>query len=388
MSTVEPGAATSGLVGRVKSILLKPSATWDQIAAEPATVGGLFKGYIIPLSLIAPVAGLIGSLVFGRGGFGVTFKPSVIGALSSAVVDFAMGLIGVYVLSLIIDALAPTFGGQKDRVQALKVAAYSGTAAWVAGIFLIFPPVMLLAVLGLYSFYLLYLGLPRLMKTPQDKATGYTAAVVVAAIVIGVLVAILTSPLQRIGLADRSPAAGTISVGGKSVDLAELEAQSKRLDAIGKQIESGKAPEAVAPDVLKTFLPAAVAGYDRTELTTSSGGAGGVNGSQAEGVYTRGENRIRLTVTDLGAAGALAGLVNAFNVQSSSESDGKYEKIGKVDGRMTQESYDREAKRGQYSVLVGERFMVAAEGEGASMDELKAATAAIGPARLEALIKG
>jgi len=113
-----------------------------------------------------------------------------------------------------------------------------------------------------------------------------------------------------------------------------------------------------------------------------------VNGSQAEGVYTRGENRIRLTVTDLGAAGALAGLVNAFNVQSSSESDGKYEKIGKVDGRMTQESYDREAKRGQYSVLVGERFMVAAEGEGASMDELKAATAAIGPARLEALIKG
>ena len=388
MSTVEPGAATSGLVGRVKSILLKPSATWDQIAAEPATVGGLFKGYIIPLSLIAPVAGLIGSLVFGRGGFGVTFKPSVIGALSSAVVDFAMGLIGVYVLSLIIDALAPTFGGQKDRMQALKVAAYSGTAAWVAGIFLIFPPVMLLAVLGLYSFYLLYLGLPRLMKTPQDKATGYTAAVVVAAIVIGVLVAILTSPLQRIGLADRSPAAGTISVGGKSVDLAELEAQSKRLDAIGKQIESGKAPEAVAPDVLKTFLPAAVAGYDRTELTTSSGGAGGVNGSQAEGVYTRGENRIRLTVTDLGAAGALAGLVNAFNVQSSSESDGKYEKIGKVDGRMTQESYDREAKRGQYSVLVGERFMVAAEGEGASMDELKAATAAIGPARLEALIKG
>ena len=103
------------------------------------------------------------------------------GALSSAVVDFAMGLIGVYVLSLIIDALAPTFGGQKDRMQALKVAAYSGTAAWVAGIFLIFPPVMLLAVLGLYSFYLLYLGLPRLMKTPQDKATGYTAAVVVAA---------------------------------------------------------------------------------------------------------------------------------------------------------------------------------------------------------------
>lgn len=388
MSAVEPGSATSGLVDRVKSILMKPSATWEVIEAEPATVAGLFKGYVVPLSLIPAVAGLIGGLVFGYGGFGLTFKPSILGALISAAVSFGGGLLAVYLMSLIIDGLAPTFEGERNRIQAMKVAAYSGTAGWLAGIFAIYPPISVLSLLGLYSFYLLYKGLPRLMKAPETKATAYTASVVIIAIVLGVIIAALTSPLQRLGGIDRSVAAGTVNVGGKSVDLAELEAQSKRLEAAAKQIESGKAPEAVAPDVLKAYLPDGVAGYARTEVTTGSGGAAGVNGSQAEGVYTKGDAKIRLSVTDLGAAGALAGLANAFNVQSSSEKDGKYEKVGKVDGRMTQESYDSASKRGQYSVLVGDRFMVAAEGEGASIDELKAATAAVGPAKLEALSKG
>lgn len=116
MSAVEPGSATSGLVDRVKSILMKPSATWEVIEAEPATVAGLFKGYVVPLSLIPAVAGLIGGLVFGYGGFGLTFKPSILGALISAAVSFGGGLLAVYLMSLIIDGLAPTFEGERNRI--------------------------------------------------------------------------------------------------------------------------------------------------------------------------------------------------------------------------------------------------------------------------------
>lgn len=112
-----------------------------------------------------------------------------------------------------------------------------------------------------------------------------------------------------------------------------------------------------------------------------------MSGSQAEGAYAKGPIAFRVTIVDMGSAGALAGMAGAFNVQSSSESDGKYEKIGKVDGRMTQESYDKASKHGEYSVLVGDRFMVAAKGDGVSMDELKAAAGAVGLARLEALAK-
>jgi hypothetical protein len=141
------------------------------------------------------------------------------------------------------------------------------------------------------------------------------------------------------------------------------------------------------PEVLKTLLPASVAGYARSEVSSSTGGVGGMNGSQAEASYVKGDASFKLTITDLGAAGALGAMANAFNVRSSSESNGKYEKTGKVDGRMTTESYDRNTKQGEFLVLAGDRFSIAAEGSGVSINDLKAAVAAVNPARLEGLAK-
>ena len=120
--------------------------------------------------------------------------------IGHAVTTYVFALIGTYVLALIIDALAPTFLGTKNNFQALKVAAYSSTAAWLAGIFNLLPSLALLNILGLYSLYLLYLGLPVLMKAPKEKAVPYTIVVVIAAIVIfGVIGALgscfLTRPL-------------------------------------------------------------------------------------------------------------------------------------------------------------------------------------------------
>jgi uncharacterized protein YqgC (DUF456 family) len=108
-------------------------------------------------------------------------------------VRYALSLVSVYVLALIIDALAPNFGGQKNSIQALKVAAYSSTAAWVAGVFMLLPALGILAILGLYSFYLMFLGLPVLMKAPEEKAAGYVIVVVVCAIVLYVVVGAITN---------------------------------------------------------------------------------------------------------------------------------------------------------------------------------------------------
>lgn len=117
--------------------------------------------------------------------FGGTVYRTPIGtAITGAIVSYVLALIGVYVLALIIDGLAPTFGGTKNQIQALKTAAYSSTASWLAGIFVLVPGLRVLTILGLYSLYLLYLGLPVLMKAPQEKAGAYTGVVVLAAIVL------------------------------------------------------------------------------------------------------------------------------------------------------------------------------------------------------------
>ncbi|HEU5393422.1 MAG TPA: Yip1 family protein, partial [Candidatus Methylomirabilis sp.] len=167
------------LVDRVKNILLNPRQEWAVIDTEVTTPVDLYKGYIIPLAAIGPVASFIGSTVFGYHlPFVGTFRTPVGSALSAMIVTYLLTLAGVYVLSLIIDALAPSFGGTKSQIQALKVAAYSSTASWVAGIFSLVPGLRWLGILGLYSLYLLYLGLPVLMKTPAEKAMAYTILVI------------------------------------------------------------------------------------------------------------------------------------------------------------------------------------------------------------------
>jgi len=393
MSVVEPGSASAGLVARVKGILLKPSETWDVIDREPATIGGLYSGYVMLLAAIPAVCSLIGFMVFGIGGFGITIRLSPVWLVVQAVITYGLSLAMVYVMALIIEALAPNFGGVKDRMQAFKVAAYAPTASWVAGVFTLVPALSVIALLGgLYSLFLLYKGLPKLMKTPEDKALPYTAVVIVVAVVVTFVISMVTSSVMALsGAMNPAAAIGAVSgavkvPGAGEVDLAKLEAASKRMEAAAKQAEAGTAT-ATDPEALKAFLPASVAGYTRGEVSASSGGAGGYQGSQADAQYAKGEANMRLEVTDMGAAGALAGMASAFNVKSSKETAVGYEKVGMVGGRMTQESYDRQAKHGEYSVLVGERFMVQAKGDGVTMDELKAAVGAVDAGRLEGLAK-
>ena len=189
-----PGAPVS-LVERVKNILVTPKTEWPRIDAEPATIGSIYTGYVLILAAIGPIALLIGQQVFGYSAFGVTYKPPIATSVGSAVLTYILSLVSVFVSALIIDALAPSFGGTKDQVKAFKVAAYSATAAWLAGIFQIIPMLAFLAIVGLYSLYLLFVGLPMLMRVPADKAVGYVVVVIIVQIVLYFVVAMIVGAL-------------------------------------------------------------------------------------------------------------------------------------------------------------------------------------------------
>ena len=181
------------LMERAKNILLQPKQEWPVIDAEQTSVGALYTGYIMPLSAIGPIAAAIGWSLFGYGIFRMAFGMLI----KYVIVSYVGGLIWVFVLALITDALAPSFNGQKNQTQALKLIAYSGTAVWVAGILGLIPGLNVLALLaGLaYTVYLLFLGLPVLMKAPQDKAAVYTVVVIVIALVLGFVIQSITRRL-------------------------------------------------------------------------------------------------------------------------------------------------------------------------------------------------
>jgi Yip1 domain len=162
------------LIDRVKNILLAPKAEWPVIAGEPATVQSLYVGYIMILAAIGPVALALQVGLFGMG-------------LGIAVIAYAVGLAIVYLMAWIIDALAPTFGGEKDFVKSLQLIAFSYTAAWVAGIFHLMPMVgsLLALAAGAYSVYTFYLGAPVMRKCAPEKAVVFTIVVVLGGIVVG-----------------------------------------------------------------------------------------------------------------------------------------------------------------------------------------------------------
>src|SRR5689334_19047309 len=169
--TTTPTPAASGssnLIERAKNLILTPAAEWDRIAGETPNTGALITGYIAPLSAIAAIAGALGFMILtgfiGLGGAGL------IGALIGIVVNVVCTIIGVFLMSLLINVLAPTFGSTPDQNRAFQLAAYYPTPVWVAGIAGIIPFLGGLIVLAgaLYAIYELYVGLPKLMKTPED----------------------------------------------------------------------------------------------------------------------------------------------------------------------------------------------------------------------------
>lgn len=380
---IGPGPNT--LVERAKAIIMKPAETWQIIATEPATPGDLIVRYAIPLIAIGPVAGFIGGQLFGIGAFGFSYKPSLMAGLTSAIMQFVLGVIGVIVLALIADWLAPKFEGQSNRTSAFKLAVYSGTAAWLAGIFGLIPMLGVLGLLGLYSIYLLYTGATPMMKVPQDKSVGYTAVTIIAAAVLYFVVGMIGTAVTGavvgtaalVGGASSEVSGGELTIPGVGkIDTGKMEEAAKKMEAASKgEIK----PIALAE--LQSLLPALLGAYQRTAVESSSAATMG----QAEGTYTSGDKTIRLKIVDMSALGALAGLGSAMGVEQSREDSDGYERTGTVDGAMQSERWNNKESRGSFGRSVANRFMVEAEGEAGSIDELKAAVAAVDQGKLTSL---
>ena len=179
---------------RAKAMLIDPFAEWAVIERESGDPAFLLSRYVAVLALIPAGFSFIGSNLIGTvvPGIGLV-RASLFDGLFGAIFGYAMAFAMVLALALIIDLLAPWFGGQKDFDGALKLAVYSYTPLWLAGIFLLLPGLRFLVFTGFYGAYVLVMGLPRLMKSPAQKSLGYAAVIVVCA---GAL-ALSAAALQR-----------------------------------------------------------------------------------------------------------------------------------------------------------------------------------------------
>lgn len=433
--------AIGKLIARVKSILLSPNREWPVIAAEPASVKSLYTGYIMVLAAIPAVFGFVKGSLIGHSMFGVTIRTPIPAGLASAVVGYVLGLVLLYVVALIVNALAPTFGGRKDQVQALKAVGYAWTAAWVAAIATIIPWLGWLVVLagGIYSIYLLYLGLPHTMKCPREKAVGYTVVTVIIAVVLSWVLALVIAGITGLAGLTSAAAGGNGFTGGSAEvtfdedsDLGRLAALGQRMqaaaeagatasenggtdsgdsgqassdsaaagndpqaqaEAMGAMMgamfggEDGKVADSLSPDQLKAFLPESLGGLQRERLSANRQSGMGMQVTEASATYVNADRsqRIDINLTDMPAMGGLMGMAGAFGTESESQSANGYEKTYVRDGRRIHEKWNHQASRGEYSIVVGDRFQVEAEGQAGSMDQLKGIVGSLDLAGLAAM---
>jgi len=409
----------SRLMARVQAILTNPKGEWPVIAGEQTTIKELYVGYILLLAAIGPVAGFIKMSVFGINvPMMGNYRIGIGAGLGNMLFSYILILAGVYIVALIVNMLAPSFGGQKDDMQALKTVTYAYTAAWVAGVGQLLPWVGMLVLLAgsVYSIYLLYLGLPVTMKCPPEKATGYTAVSIVAAVilsfVISAVVGGVTGGLGMMGGGMSSPGIDTPmqgsfdkdSPGGKVEDWAKkMEEASKGMEEAQKSGDSeqqkaamekmmasamgsdGKI-ETLDPAKIKSFLPEKLAGQPQSSVSAERTGAMGFQISNAEASYEDNSgNGLRVEITDMGLAKGVMALAGWAGIEQESVTDTGYEKTYKKGGDFVHEQWDKQASSGEYTIIVGGRFSVKVSGSGADINVLKDAAGNIDLAGLAAL---
>jgi hypothetical protein len=194
-------AATPALIQRILNITLKPKDEWPVIAAEPPTLSRVFVGCVLPLAAIQAVLSFVHMAVIGVSvPFAGNIRMPVTSSLTAALMGFVFALIGVFLCALIVNAWAPFFAGRRNVGEALKVAAYAGVPAWLGSFLGILPFGTLLGLLAaLYAIYVLYLGLPVVMRAPKERAVGYTVAVILSGIVLGIVLGAVSAAFGGFG---------------------------------------------------------------------------------------------------------------------------------------------------------------------------------------------
>ena len=386
-----------GVLERVMGILLKPRETWHAVDRESGSIGGIYLGYLVFLAAIPAVAGFIGYSLVGMGAFGISVRVPIVQGLVGMVVGYAMSLAMVFVMALVANALAPRFGGQAQLLKAVQLIAYGATAGWLGGVFSALPSLAMLGVLAaLYSVYLIYRGVPVLMRVPQARAVGYTAALiacgVVAALVVGLVTSLVTprpgglagvgstgglgglGSVVGSGSLGRAPAdaAGTsIAVPGTNItiDTAKVEAANRRMEeaqargdtqaagqAMGDMMSAalgGKGGAPLAPETLRALLPEALGAIPRTAVEARSEAAMGMQFTKVSAQYTEGERLIEVRMQDIGAVPALAiGMAAWSSSTVDRETPEEVERVYRRDGVAYKEDYRKDGTSASLVMLL------------------------------------
>ncbi|HEY7798441.1 MAG TPA: Yip1 family protein [Hyphomonadaceae bacterium] len=355
------------LVARVKGLLLSPRTEWDAIAREEIPLRRLVLGYVVPLVAIPTIATLVGLAFIGAQVGGAQVKAPFLSVALSAALFFVLAVGAVLALALVVDWLAPRFRAARSYPQALKVVAYSITAAGVAGVLTVMPALGVLALLGaVYSLYLLFIGTPKVMHAPPETAVNYSIVTTLAAVVLGLGVG-----LASMGVT--GPAGGLFPQIAQFPDLsresaAQPLAESATIEpaalppAAGQLREAG--PGAVLGGDLRGAAPAVLAGLSRVSVGVERRGLTGAQTVELDAEYRKGRRYIVLQIVYSDTIAETIGFAGPSTSEYDRETSDGYARRRRIGSAIVTEEWNQSSRTGNYARLYDDRFYVKATGGG------------------------
>ena len=398
------------LIHRIKNLLLQPRTAWRRIDDTPIGPARIVF-HLLLLALVPAICGFVGLSVVGAQAAGVTIRLPWQQGLVHAAATYCMLVVGVLVVALVAHVVAPTFGGRASRESALKIAVYGSAAALLGGVFLLVPALSMLWLLAvLYSAYVVFAGLPAVMRSAPQKTVPYAAVLVLAGAVVGLL---LSAAMTRITAYGMEAADITLQTSGGKVrlDAASLEAASQKISDAAQRMEAaserqgaaaaagqGAAPTVGTPPVtggdpdtgavpapaLKAALPETLGAFQRTAIEMHGGQVTGRVNSNARADYSNGEQRMRIEMIDLGAMSKLMAAAGAA-VQGERENSSVSERTWQENGRTLHENFRKDGSSAQYTTTLRNGVVVEVTGTRMNLDEVKAASSLLDLATLEKL---
>jgi cation transporter-like permease len=193
------------ILSHIPGMFTHPHQEWESIEKEHSGPIKLSL-YICLLALIGPVSAYISTTQSGwQIGEGQVIFLSQSSALTLSMLTYISIVVGVYVMGVMIDWMSKNYGSNPDEFAAKGIAlmAYSCTPLFLVGLVSLYPEPWLnvlayLAAAG-YAAYLMYKGLPRVLKIPEDQAFFFIGAIMTTALVYMVATLIGTVIIWSVG---------------------------------------------------------------------------------------------------------------------------------------------------------------------------------------------
>jgi hypothetical protein len=270
------------------------------------------------------------------------------------------------------------------------------------------------------------------MKCPEDKAAGYTIVVVICAIVLSVIVTAVGGVMVGTAALTTGALTGALGGGGgpfgggafgsqpsrpsstvkydPNSALGKLQQLGEKLDESNKKMEAaqkagdaqgtaaaamqglgallggGSHVESVPIDQLKPFVPETFGGLERKSSSAEKTGIAGLMVSKASASFSNGSGKsMNLEITDTGGISGITALAGWAGMQEEKDDEYVSERTRKENGRLVHEKLSKRGGSNEFGIVLGDRFIVSASGNGVGLDELKSAVAGLNLAKLEAM---